>query len=163
MFFAPISQSVTKRGLILKGPTLEHVVLFIAGRSCLRGFLLAFFMVAIGGLHAQEASPQFADLAARAAAARDQQNIPLAIELYTQAEQLSRTGERDGFILACCNMAPINSLLPSTRLTTFFSLNRLPCRRWHCAASASSKPAHTKIRFAIWNSRSAWCCKRASQ
>lgn len=32
--------------------------------------------------------PQFNDLAARAAAARDQQNAPLAIQLYTQAEQL---------------------------------------------------------------------------
>ena len=53
-------------------------------------------MVAIGGLHAQEASPQFADLAARAAAARDQQNIPLAIELYTQAEQL-RPDWREGW------------------------------------------------------------------
>ena len=37
---------------------------------------------------AQEAPAQFDDLAARAAAARDQQNLPLAIQLYTQAEQL---------------------------------------------------------------------------
>lgn len=38
---------------------------------------------------AAQASPaQFDDLAARAAAARDQQNLPLAIQLYTQAEQL---------------------------------------------------------------------------
>jgi tetratricopeptide (TPR) repeat protein len=36
----------------------------------------------------QQAPAQFDDLAARAAAARDQQNLPLAIELYTQAEQL---------------------------------------------------------------------------
>jgi tetratricopeptide (TPR) repeat protein len=36
----------------------------------------------------QETSSQFDDLAARAAAARDQQNLPLAIQLYTQAEQL---------------------------------------------------------------------------
>jgi tetratricopeptide (TPR) repeat protein len=36
-----------------------------------------------------QASPaQFDDVAARAAAARDQQNLPLAIELYSQAEQL---------------------------------------------------------------------------
>jgi len=34
-------------------------------------------------------SPQFSDLASRAAAARDQQNLPLAIDLYTQAEQLN--------------------------------------------------------------------------
>ena len=36
----------------------------------------------------QETSSQFDDLAARAAAARDQQNLPVAIQLYTQAEQL---------------------------------------------------------------------------
>jgi len=38
---------------------------------------------------AQETSAQFNDLASRAAAARDQQNVPLAIQLYTQAEQLN--------------------------------------------------------------------------
>ncbi len=37
---------------------------------------------------AQETQASFDDLSARAAAARDQQNIPLAIQLYTQAEQL---------------------------------------------------------------------------
>jgi tetratricopeptide (TPR) repeat protein len=37
---------------------------------------------------AQAASPQFDDLAARAAAARNQQNLSLAIQLYTQAEQI---------------------------------------------------------------------------
>src|SRR5262249_14412713 len=34
-------------------------------------------------------SPQFDDLAARAAAARDKPDLPLAIQLYTQAEQLN--------------------------------------------------------------------------
>jgi tetratricopeptide (TPR) repeat protein len=38
-------------------------------------------------LPAQEVSPQFDDLATRAAAARDRGNLPLAIQLYTQAEQ----------------------------------------------------------------------------
>jgi len=56
-------------------------------------------MVGMSGLHAQEASPQFADLAARAAAARDQQNIPLAIELYTQAEQLKPDWREGWFYL----------------------------------------------------------------
>ncbi len=37
---------------------------------------------------AQTTPAQFDDLAARAAAARDQQDLPLAIQLYTQAEQL---------------------------------------------------------------------------
>ncbi len=36
----------------------------------------------------QQAPVQFDDLAARAAAARDRQNLPLAINLYTQAERL---------------------------------------------------------------------------
>ena len=35
-----------------------------------------------------QSSPQFDDLATRAAAARDQQNLSLAIQLYSQAEQL---------------------------------------------------------------------------
>ena len=37
---------------------------------------------------AQTTPAQFDDLAARAAAARDQQDLPLAVQLYTQAEQL---------------------------------------------------------------------------
>lgn len=37
---------------------------------------------------AQESSAQFEDIASRATAAREQQNFPLAIQLYTQAEQL---------------------------------------------------------------------------
>ena len=37
---------------------------------------------------AQQAGPSFDQLAAQAAAARDQQNLPLAIQLYTQAAQL---------------------------------------------------------------------------
>lgn len=36
----------------------------------------------------EQAPAQFDDLSARAAAARNQQNLPLAIQLYTQAEQL---------------------------------------------------------------------------
>jgi tetratricopeptide (TPR) repeat protein len=44
------------------------------------------FTRAIGA--AQETPPSFDDLAARAASARDQQNLPLAIRLYNEAEQL---------------------------------------------------------------------------
>jgi len=36
----------------------------------------------------QESAPQFQDLAARAAAARDKNDVPLAIEIYRQADQL---------------------------------------------------------------------------
>lgn len=52
---------------------------------------LLFFCGLFGAefLPGQEAYPQFADVAARAAAARDQQNLPLAIQLYTQAEQIN--------------------------------------------------------------------------
>jgi len=38
---------------------------------------------------AQEGSAQFSDLATRAAAARDRGNLPVAIQLYTQAEELN--------------------------------------------------------------------------
>lgn len=50
-------------------------------------------------LASQESSPQFADLAARAAAARDQQNLPLAIQLYTQAEQVNPTWQEGWWYL----------------------------------------------------------------
>ena len=50
-------------------------------------FLCTFF--AIQQVTAQDSSPQFAELVARASAARDQQNLPLAIQLYTQAEQIN--------------------------------------------------------------------------
>jgi len=50
-------------------------------------------------LNAQETSPQFADLASRAAAARDQQNLPLAVQLYTQAEQLNPTWQEGWWYL----------------------------------------------------------------
>jgi tetratricopeptide (TPR) repeat protein len=47
--------------------------------------LLTLFSVRI---HAQDAAPQFDDVSARAAAARDQGNLPQAISLYNQAVQL---------------------------------------------------------------------------
>lgn len=57
----------------------EHGLIFLAP-------ILALFLAPV------QATPQsssgFDDLAARAAAARDQQNLPLAIQLYSQAEQL---------------------------------------------------------------------------
>src|SRR5215472_16654665 len=48
------------------------------------GLLTRFAVAAV----AQGPAPSFDELVAQAAAARDQQNIPLAIELYTRAEQL---------------------------------------------------------------------------
>ena len=87
MVVAPISSLVTERISFLgqqekttpaSGLTAASVALFA---------LIALFLAAPVIAGAQE-TPQFDDLAARAAAARDQQNIPLAIELYGKAEQL---------------------------------------------------------------------------
>jgi len=57
-------------------------------------FLCTFFVHQ--RVAAQDASPQFSDLAARAATARDQQNLPLAIQLYTQAVQ-TNPGWQEGW------------------------------------------------------------------
>jgi tetratricopeptide (TPR) repeat protein len=48
---------------------------------------------------AQQSAPQFDDLAARASAARDRQNVPLAIDLYGQAEQLNPSWAEGWFYL----------------------------------------------------------------
>jgi tetratricopeptide (TPR) repeat protein len=48
---------------------------------------VALGLGSISGM-AQQASPGFGELASQAAAARDQQNLPLAIDLYTRAEQV---------------------------------------------------------------------------
>ena len=50
--------------------------------------LLTILIVWQSGLQAQQGSPEFEDLASRAATARDQQNTSLAIALYDKAEQL---------------------------------------------------------------------------
>ena len=50
-------------------------------------------------LHAAQTSPQFDDLAARAAAAREKQDLPLAIQLYTQAERLNPDWEEGWWYL----------------------------------------------------------------
>ncbi len=53
---------------------------------------LVLFVTLSGELaasRAQESSPQFNDLAARAAAARDRGNLPVAIQLYKQAEEVN--------------------------------------------------------------------------
>ncbi|HKD60055.1 MAG TPA: tetratricopeptide repeat protein [Terracidiphilus sp.] len=51
-------------------------------------FLVAVLSLSCMVCSAQDPSPQFNDIASRAAAARDQQNVPAAIQLYAQAEQL---------------------------------------------------------------------------
>ena len=59
----------------------------IPARGLIR-VLLTALLLSSTALFGQDSNAQFNDVAARAAAARDQQNIPLAIQLYTQAEQL---------------------------------------------------------------------------
>jgi len=62
------------------------IMLFPATRKALAIFILIAALAIT--LRARDAAPQFDDLAARAAAARDQGNLPEAITLYSQAEQL---------------------------------------------------------------------------
>jgi tetratricopeptide (TPR) repeat protein len=79
MFFAPNSGIVTTRSLFQKQQTQTPLgIRLIVGAFALAALLSANPATA----------QQFDDLAARAAAARDQQNVPLAIELYNKAEQL---------------------------------------------------------------------------
>lgn len=51
-------------------------------------FLALLFPLVFGRSAICQTSSRFDEVAARAAAARDQQNLPLAIQLYTEAEQL---------------------------------------------------------------------------
>jgi tetratricopeptide (TPR) repeat protein len=85
MFLAPISKAVTQRISIskLQKPQLKAPIAAAAA------LLLSLFLVSLSAhTQAPQPNPQFDDLAARAAAARDQNNLPLAIDLYNQAEQL---------------------------------------------------------------------------
>ena len=59
-----------------------------AARGLLFLALIPTLVLARVPVAAQAPAAQFDDLAARAATARDQQNLSLAIQLYTQAEQL---------------------------------------------------------------------------
>jgi Flp pilus assembly protein TadD len=83
MLFAPISVSVKigESASKLQTPYPGMVMRLVA-------LLIALFALPILAAHAQDAAPQFDDVAARAAAARDQGNLPVAIDLYSQAEQL---------------------------------------------------------------------------
>ena len=63
--------------------------------------LLLFLLVQVSSAlaQAQESTPQFNDLASRAAAARNQNNLPQAIELYRQAEQINPNWAEGWFYL----------------------------------------------------------------
>jgi tetratricopeptide (TPR) repeat protein len=64
---------------------------------------VAISLLAASAIRAQNPTSQFNDLAARAAAARDQQNLPLALELYAQAEQLNPNWAEGWWNLALLN------------------------------------------------------------
>jgi tetratricopeptide (TPR) repeat protein len=89
MFFAPISTPLTNRT-----PLQNILAQFGQPRlpsALRRTFAFALILTLIlfsRRSHAQEPVPSFDDLASRAAAARDQNNISLAIDLYGKAEQL---------------------------------------------------------------------------
>lgn len=85
MFFAPISEAVTKGVSILTQQILRERRRIAADAGLLPAAIL---LLASGFACAQQASPTFDDVAAQAAAARDQGNLPQAIALYTQAEKL---------------------------------------------------------------------------
>jgi tetratricopeptide (TPR) repeat protein len=106
MFFAPISEVVTiaisKSNQKFPPPQLPNKASQLPNKS-VRPLLLLILLVLLSlratPASAQEPSPQFQDLAARAAAARDQDNLPLAIQLYTQAEQLKSDWAEGWFYL----------------------------------------------------------------
>jgi len=88
MSVAPISEAVTECVPYSNEPKPEATFANLAGSGLLILLILVLLAACPGRAHAQQPAPQFDDLAARAAAARDQGNVPLAIDLYTQAEQL---------------------------------------------------------------------------
>ena len=82
MVVAPLSALVTTRPSFSKLQSAASLSAFLTAGLAI---LLACLQPAV---IAQDAAPRFEDLSAQAAAARDQQNLPLAIELYGKAAQL---------------------------------------------------------------------------
>jgi tetratricopeptide (TPR) repeat protein len=89
MFVAPNSKPITPRVLSPKPQIPETIgstgVPGAAGRF---GLVLILLLLISSSAHSQQPAEQFDDIASRAAGARDQGNLPLAIELYSQAEGL---------------------------------------------------------------------------
>jgi len=85
MFFAPISKAITEGASNSRQNKSGLWSRWAWARGCVCLLVLTCVLVAAG---AQQAAPQFDDLAGRAAAARDGGNLPLAIDLYGQAEQV---------------------------------------------------------------------------
>ncbi len=87
MFVAPISDKIkvnltSKRALPFKAtPLCASMAPILLG-------VLAWMLAMPSSAAAQDLQAGFDNVAARAAAARDQQNVPLALELYGEAERL---------------------------------------------------------------------------
>lgn len=88
MSVAPTSENVTESIEPQSKPGFERVMQDPAFRLFLLSFLLSLLLACLARAAAQEAPSTFDDLAARAAAAREQQSAGLAIELYGKAERL---------------------------------------------------------------------------
>ncbi len=84
--FAPVSSS-SQRFLATRTVAIP-VFSNSATRALFPLLLTIVFLASSHSIPAQEPA-SFSDLATRAEAARDQNNLPLAIQLYTQAEQLN--------------------------------------------------------------------------
>ena len=68
------------------------------------------------GLCAAQANPaSFSDVAAKATAARDANDLPGAIELYQQALKLNSQWPDGSAVSALCNTLPVLTLRPATR------------------------------------------------
>ncbi|MGA3049223.1 MAG: tetratricopeptide repeat protein [Terracidiphilus sp.] len=109
MFFAPISKAVTQRISISKRQKPQPRVPIAAPAAL---FLFLFLIPLSAHTQTQPQSPQFEDLASRAAAARDQGNLPQAIDLYSQAAQLKPDWAEGWFYLGMLQYAA-NSYSPA--------------------------------------------------
>ncbi|MGA9670045.1 MAG: tetratricopeptide repeat protein [Terracidiphilus sp.] len=109
MFFAPITNAVTQR---ISNSKL-HKPQSMAPAAALAALLLSLsFIPRPAHAQTQQPSSQFDNLAARAAAARDQSNLSLAIDLYGQAEQLKPDWAEGWFYLGMLQYAA-NSYPPA--------------------------------------------------
>ena len=84
---APTHRFIPFSGRSCQGNVAARAGCALVWRSCI--LVLALCGPRLSSACAQDAQPQFADVAAQAAAARDAQNLPLAIKLYQQADQLN--------------------------------------------------------------------------
>lgn len=86
--FPPVSNAIIKRmvnsGSLARTPAARSPRTKRIGLAA----LTTLFWVVAQQAFAQQTAPQFEDLAGRAAAARNENNLPLAIQLYAQAEDL---------------------------------------------------------------------------